>query len=354
MATTTAPNGLSGHWSFFSAHNSPLPTNSFASSLAAGKRGRVWMDIYVPRPGDIIADPFALVLTDGVNWSQHRFGLLGLPDRPIGHIAVDHHERVWLTNDRTSICCFDGQSVTIYEYGQSGLPKENGLVGLCVDGAGRVWAAMLNHGIYQFSNSYWSKITDCGTEASREYLTNCGLDGDSHLCIVCFDSKGADFLSLSSGKWELLCSFSKDSRYVDIVNSFIIDRRKRVWVGTEHLGLLVWEDKRWHRLSTQDCPLADQPISSMTLDEFDNLWVGTSSGFAIFDGARWHIWGAVLPESDQEPVSIEDVSGLKEEMRSRYVYVGFRMAIDSLGRKWIRSREGVVLFSPQASSVQCK
>jgi len=207
---------------------------------------------------------------------------------------------------------------------------------------------MILHGIYRLSNGEWQKVTDCKAEGFREYPMALGVDRDGHLWMACGDSRGTDFLSLRSGKWELACSFPEDRR-TDIINCFTVDRAKRVWVGTEHYGLLVWEDGRWHRLSERDCSLFDCTIRSMTVDEFDNLWIGTSCGFAVFDGARWHAWATVLPESSQRPLSEQELQDLQEETRSRLVRLGGPMAIDSLGRKWIGCGKGIILFSPETA-----
>jgi hypothetical protein len=71
---SAASQGLDGYWSCFTSENSPLPSYSFGGDLAAGKHGRVWMSVYVTHPYDAIAQPYALFLTDGVDWFQHRFG----------------------------------------------------------------------------------------------------------------------------------------------------------------------------------------------------------------------------------------------------------------------------------------
>jgi hypothetical protein len=343
------PQGLDGHWSCFRSSNSPLPADSFAHGIAADKHNRVWLNVYVthrPRP---IAEPYALFLTDGVAWSRYRYGECGLPLEAIYHMAVDSRDRVWFATARDGIYSFDGHTVTLYEYGRCGLPKEDWPTSIHVDGSDRVWVAMILQGIHRLDNGSWDRVMDCTAASSHGHPVAFGVDRDGCLWVACSDPCGADFLSHRAGDWEVVCSLVKHFRLPGGVNCFTVDGSDRVWVGTERDGLLVWETGRWHRLSKRDCPLLGYDIQSLAIDEFGNLWAGTASGFAVYDGARWHSWEAIWPESTKQPVTIQDLVDVDEETRSGYVYIGGRMAIDGLGRKWMETGTGIVLFSPRPS-----
>jgi len=290
--------GLKGCWTHFSAHNSPLPVNSVVTSCVAGKQNQVWMSVGIAQGIVSLIRPYGLFLTDGTDWFEFKLGEHRLPVETLGRMVVDSQNRLWLSIPSVGIYCFDGQSTVMYEYERCRfLTKDVTVTDLYVDELDRVWVATLGHGVYRLPNDVWERVPL----------------GFKH-------------------KDEVVC--------------FTVDRNEHLWVGRRWGGLMIWDGKNWNRLTQRNCSLLYGEIRSLTIDEFDNLWVGVG-GFAIFDGAKWHGWAAIRPRRSQQPVAREDFLKISSGEASDYIYLGSHVAMDSAGRKWISAPRGIVMFTPE-------
>lgn len=83
------------------------------------------------------------------------------------------------------------------------------------------------------------------------------------------------------------CGFSEfiESQNINVIE---VSHSGKIWIGTEKNGLLSFDGKEWNRF-TKDDGLPSDEIFDLTIDEQDNLWVGTWEGVAKFDGAIWSV-----------------------------------------------------------------
>ncbi len=345
------PKGLMGHWHHFMSKNSSLPADAVVDSCVAGQSSHVWMAVWISQGLGVPAKEYGLFLTDGTSWADYKLGERGLPVKPIGPVmAVDGANRLWLAFYEFGLCRFDGRSAMIYEYGQLGfLSKDARIVDLYIDKLDRVWTATFAHGIYRLSSNVWEKIVDGNKGILTDFMLPFGSDRESNPWIACRDRKETRFLSNRSGVWESVCSFPLGLKHMDEITCFIVDRNENIWVGRREGGLMVWNGKKWKRLTEKDCSRLYGEMKSLMIDEFDNLWVGTSGGFAIFDGSKWHDWGVIWPDSSQQPMRRQDLLGDFGEIEEPHVYIGDYVTMDSAGRKWMRAPAGIVMFKPQSA-----
>jgi ligand-binding sensor domain-containing protein len=305
------------------------------------------MNVWISQGIGVSAKERGLFLTDGTNWSEYKLGERGLPTTTIIHTATDGRNRLWLSLFNFGLCCFDGQSTTVYEYGQPGfLTEDMWITDLCVDKLDRVLVATLAHGVYRLSNDIWEKVTE--EEVLTDQIVTFGIDRENDLWVACCDAKETRFLSYKSDLWEPVCSFPLGTRSMDQVLCFVVDKDENIWVGRERRGLMVWNGDNWKRLTERDCSLLYGDIRDLAVDEYNNLWVSPGGrGLAIFDGAQWHVWEVVRPSSTQHPIPREDLLRNSSGVETSYVYIGGHVAIDGIGRKWIPASTGIVMFSPQ-------
>jgi len=338
--------GLKGCWTHFSAHNSPLPVNSVVTSCVAGKQNQVWMSVGIAQGIVSLIRPYGLFLTDGTDWFEFKLGEHRLPVETLGRMVVDSQNRLWLSIPSVGIYCFDGQSTVMYEYERCRfLTKDVTVTDLYVDELDRVWVATLGHGVYRLPNDVWERVV-IEDKALSDRVLAFAVDRENHLWLACEDTKETRFLSNRTGTWELICSFPLGFKHKDEVVCFTVDRNEHLWVGRRWGGLMIWDGKNWNRLTQRNCSLLYGEIRSLTIDEFDNLWVGVG-GFAIFDGAKWHGWAAIRPRRSQQPVAREDFLKISSGEASDYIYLGSHVAMDSAGRKWISAPRGIVMFTPE-------
>jgi hypothetical protein len=340
------PKSLKGYWILFSQENSPLPANYVIAPFMAAHQATIWINVWLSHGLGVPARKHGLFSTNGVDWLEYKFGERGLPTVATEHMAVDGRNQLWLAVPHIGICCFNGHSTVPYAFGQTGLPRDLIVADLCIDGMDRVWVATLGHGMYRLEGKKWQRITG-DTRTLSDFVLSFGVDRRNDLWLVCEDREETRFLSKRSGSWEMVSSLPLGGKHKDEVVCFVIDRDDRIWAGRRLGGLMVWEKQRWQRLTDRDCPLLVGEIQSLAIDESDNLWVGTAGGFAVFDDSRWHDWGAIRPGTSEQAISRDDLLSADPETISRYVYIGGFIAVDSIGRKWLTSAKGLVMFTPE-------
>ena len=63
--------GLYGRWNYFTSANSPLPKNSIVAFAVSNEQGQVWIYVALSEGMNRPVKPYALFLTDGVNWHEY-------------------------------------------------------------------------------------------------------------------------------------------------------------------------------------------------------------------------------------------------------------------------------------------
>lgn len=81
-----------------------------------------------------------------------------------------------------------------------------------------------------------------------------------------------------------------DGLISDYITCISIDEKNgRVWLGTNAgLSSCDLEGKEWQRFTAKD-GIPNEVIRDLAVDSAGNLWVGTPSGIALFNGETWKI-----------------------------------------------------------------
>jgi hypothetical protein len=70
------------------------------------------------------------------------------------------------------------------------------------------------------------------------------------------------------------------------INDLAIDRGGRIWASLEHKGVATFDGRVW-KIFTKSDGLPSNDIFRITVDENNNIWVGTWEGVAKYDGLNW-------------------------------------------------------------------
>lgn len=73
------------------------------------------------------------------------------------------------------------------------------------------------------------------------------------------------------------------------INAIAIDKKGNLWAATWKNGVVMFDGKTWHsytRVSTNYVLPSDETFG-ITVDDQNNVWVGTLEGVAKFDGTSW-------------------------------------------------------------------
>lgn len=334
--------GLDGDWNLFTNDNSPLPSDYILAPFTAVYEDRIWINVWISQGLGIPAKQHGLVLTNGIEWYEYQFGKHGLPARATEYMATGEDNILCLSVPFIGICYFNGKSTILYRFGHAGLPELALIRGIHVDSEQTFVAT--TDGVYTFIQGRWERVSLSPTD-STGCVTIFGVDQKGHLWFACQTLTDAHFFAKRADSLEFVCSLPLGYKQDEIV-CFTVDAYERIWLGRRSGGLMLWEREEWNRLSKQDCSLLYGEIQDLTIDEFHNLWVGTARGYAIFDGQHWHDWGAIRLSSQVRPVSRDVLLSVDSSIVSEHIYIGGWVAIDSIGRKWLSSTKGLVVFMP--------
>ncbi len=70
--------------------------------------------------------------------------------------------------------------------------------------------------------------------------------------------------------------------------SFAKDLNSMRWLGTRNLGLLKWiNDSTFLVFNSNNAPFLNDFVNVITVDKFNNLWIGTDNGLLKYDGTNF-------------------------------------------------------------------
>lgn len=69
-----------------------------------------------------------------------------------------------------------------------------------------------------------------------------------------------------------------------------LDLQGNLWVGTNGMGLFMYNGTDWTTYDSNSTPLPHDEIKALAVDNSGNMWVGTKLGAAEFDGTNWEVY----------------------------------------------------------------
>jgi len=242
--------------------------NTYA--LAVDGRGRVW-----------IAHSDGLSVFDGRAWTHHPW-LDGHPTSGIEAIAFGPQGRVWIGRYK-EVSVFDGQGWNTYSYELFELGEHALLVkDIAVDQDGRVWVATAS-GVAMFDGNTWTPY-DKSRGMRYDSIEAIAVGHDGHIWV------GHTFgVEVYDGtRWTSYGSLLCDMEVKDLgqVKSLAVDAEGRILAGTfgaVFTGyLFVFDGGSWTSTA-----VGGRSVEHIDTDAAGRIWLGSSFGVMVFDGAHW-------------------------------------------------------------------
>ncbi len=148
-------------------------------------------------------------------------------------VDVASDGKVWVVTSR-SVAVFDQNTWKIFQQGQ-GFDEAVFFNTLVVDSLGRPWVG-LGDGVYVFENDTWKKI-DRSDYNSPQNMT--------------------------------------------------VDSRGQIWLGTLSDGASTFNGNSWSTFNRSSQNLSSDHVTALASDTLGRVWVGTTYGLTVFDGANW-------------------------------------------------------------------
>lgn len=237
---------------------------------------------------------------------------------------------------------------------------------VCIDPSnGDLWVAALEQGLARIRGN---KVLEFYDETNSPLklgitrnITGLVMDANRNLWVANFDATSPLLVKSPSGVWD---SFPNINSAAVKVLDLLIDRSGQKWLRftggtTGNPGILVFNDKNTP-FDKSDDPLPsgiilssatgsgnlpDNKVNCMALDRNGQVWVGTDKGLTVFYTPS-NITGTNPSDARQIVVGKGDNAGyLLGEETIYAIYV------DGGNRKWIASRSGLWLVSPDGQEI---
>lgn len=250
-------------WQVFTDENSNLP-NNYLYSGAVCPDGRIAIGHIdgvalfdgsafsaIPEIGNFATIDAIACDANGVIWAAHFQGVSRFADGEwttfgSGNLATGDSAnelvydveaapdgKVWVVTSR-SVALYENDSWTVYQEGQ-GFDGSRFFNALALDANGRPWAAH-SGGVDVFENGAWTSI------------------------------EKDDFSS---------------------PESLAIDARGQVWFGTIIDGVHSYNGSTWTVNNRSSNTVLSDFVTSIAADSGGRVWIGTTYGLTVFDGANW-------------------------------------------------------------------
>jgi len=148
-------------------------------------------------------------------------------------VEVAPDGKVWVVTSR-SVASFENETWTVHQEGQ-GFSSSRFFNALALDANGRPWAAHSN-GMDVFENGAWISIEQ------------------------------TDYTS---------------------PESLAVDAKGQVWFGTLSDGAYLFDGGTWTQFDKSSEKLLSNHVTALSSDSGGRVWLGTTHGLTVFDGANW-------------------------------------------------------------------
>jgi ligand-binding sensor domain-containing protein len=268
-----------------SYHIPGLNSTGNISSIVVDNNGNKW-----------IGTSIGLVKFDGDTWTIYNMSNSGLPNDNVYSIAIDKNGNIWFCGP-AGLSKFDGTKCTTYKYVKDDgyddyydndeLDKD--VSSIAIDNIGNVWLLTI-YGLLKFDGNWTTYMYTCRPH-----------ECDLHSCSRC-----NTFFSGNS-------------------NSFIIDRNELKWICDQGYGIIKFDDTTWTTYNLQSSKFSSQGTAySITEDSSGTKWAATYNGLLKIEGDKLSSY------------TINN-SGLT------YNHL-YSLTLDKEGNKWIGSKNSIIKF----------
>ena len=277
--------------------NSPLVTSVYRDSL-----GLVWCG--TDQDGLLRFDPDSIAQYGAPD---------GLDDPIVTSLASDAEGRFLIGTDRSGILQWEDNDFRPVE-------GNEGLVGLRVgemrlSPAGDLWTAVEQYTRFKFADDHANRIRVSSSTLAILPLPNEVVLSGSTISLTerTPDSEG-----------QLTYSSSED---INQIFNFAFDARGNVWCARSRLGIAVYHDGLFNRLTTEQGLINDW-VETLFVDREGGVWVGTQGGLSRFE------YPDPAPAEVPLPKPFENVQW-SEENRIRGNWKSYTTR-DGLAHDWVK------------------
>jgi len=199
-------------------------------------------------------------------------------------IYIDQFEKIWVGTYTGGFDIFEKGVFKHYKRIPNDLESlsDNKVSDFLEDSSNRFWIATMGGGLNLFNRQTgkFKRFRQQNGKVSSDYVFKVLEDSQQNIWIG--TSYGMNVLMNGSDRFvKIVNNPNNDNSLVnDNINSFIIDRSGKLWIGTRD-GLSIYSPKanRFYNYTTEE-GLADNNVMDIQQDDSGNFWVSTSNGLS--------------------------------------------------------------------------
>jgi len=142
---------------------------------------------------------------------------------------------------------------------------------------GKVWV-VTSRSVAMFENDTWTVFQEGQGFNSSRFFNALALDAKGRPWAA--HSNGVDVFE--NGSWQIFEKTDYSSP-----ESLAVDAKGHVWFGTLISGVQQFDGNTWTQFDRASQNLLSDNVASISADSGGRVWLGTSYGLTVFDGANW-------------------------------------------------------------------
>lgn len=301
-------------------------------------------------------------------------------DLTLGNIHVVHAEdddSFWFGNDKGLFYFIPGEKNGVLKQLLTAQSKGGpGITSIYHDPEENIWVGTFGNGLYRIPEGLnaFKKITDPSGRLNDNILGISGVGDD-----IWFATLGGvarcSYKPTASGGFRFDHFTSAEGLGNNFVYTAFADRIGRIWFGTDGMGPVVYENKKFRSFGAGD-GMPSKVIYSVAEDRDGNLWFSSAKdGVYKFDGRTFTNFNlksglrdlriSALEYASENQIVVVNEKGIDliNSRTGQITYPGLNcgideinpdlnaVAADSKGSVWIGTHDGLIHYTPEYSNL---
>ena len=284
-------------WKTYTTQNSALPTNNLLK-IRIDKFNNKW----------IATSNYGLIKFDGNTFSVYNISNSGIPSNSINNILVTDNF-LWVATSH-GIGRFDGSNWKVYNASNSQIPDEN-ITSITSDHDNNLWAGT-NSGLLKFDGVSFQLFNRSNSGISSDIISALTVDYYNNLWIGTWGGGVCSFQNLT---WKIYTSYNSQLQD-NYISSIVFDNSGILWAGSGSIsksdintgGLSYFTGSNWINFNRYNSLFPATAATDLVLDKNDNIWIGTNAGLVKYNRIKWKIYNTTnsgLKIADVISVSVD-------------------------------------------------